>query len=607
MYIDCYPNNGKPYLRVVESYSIIIEGKRKIRKRRIKDVGPLARFDDGKPDYLKRLRQSFKDGQPLIDSLSELAASAGTSEYRDIRFNMNSDKDVFSDPKNIGYFLLDGLYDMLGIYDVLNKYKSGSRLDYDLNGHVKLLVFGRALNPDSKCATWRARGRYIFDVVSSENQIEIFRTLDVLDELSESIQQRMNSRIEKYVGRDKSLCFYDVTNYWFEIDDKDEDVLSKEGEVIKEGLRKSGPSKAKNRKPIVQMGLFTDAKGIPIAYKLFPGNHIDQTTLRPAMKKTIGKMRFGKVIIVADGGVNSGKNLAHIISSGNGYIVSKSPKGSNKETKGWILDEDGYELNEKNTFMLKSKIRERKVKDEDGNDVILTEKIVSYWSRKHFLYALKENQHFTDYLRSVIDHPDKLKEKQSKLQQYLKKTEVDKETGEVIKTVSKLDLDWDKIAEDYGLMGYYTVMTSELDMPDREVIDKYHGLSRIEDAFRVIKSDLEGRPVFVRTEEHIDAHFLVCFIALTMIRLIQDRILMKDGYAKSGIKDWETGLSADRIKKALEYFMADALPSGYYRLTKITDDLAKIFEAFGINPTLRIPTESEIRQLKYQIDKTAFM
>jgi len=607
MHIDCRNNNGSPYLVVMESYSVKVDGVRKNRKRVIKSIGPLARYDDGKPDFVARLKKSFLEGAPIIDGLDELASAKRSTRKVSVEFDREDNLAAFSDPKNIGYFLLDGLYDMLGIYDVLNKYKSGSRLGYDLNGHAKALVFGRTLSPDSKCATWRSRSRYLFDVVSSEKQIEIYRALDVLDELSENIQMRMNSRIEKYVKRDKSVCFYDVTNYWFEIDDKDEDVFNKAGEIIKEGLRKSGPSKAKNRKPIVQMGLFTDAVGIPIAYKLFPGNHIDQTTLRPAMKKTLGKMQLGRIIIVADGGVNSGKNLAHIISSGDGYIISKSPKGSNKETKGWILEEDGYELNAKNTFMLKSKIRSRKVKDEDGGEITLKEKIVSYWSRKHFLYALKENQHFTDYLMTVLDNPDKHKDKQSKLQKYLTKMEVDKNTGEIIDTVSKLGLDWDKISEDYGLMGYYTVMTSELDMPDREVIDKYHGLSKIEDAFRVVKSDIEGRPVFVRKEEHINAHFLICFIALTMIRLIQDRILKNDSNAKSSMKDWETGMSADRIKKALEGFKADALPGGYYRLSKITDDIAEIFDAFGIDPALRLPTESDIQQLKYQIDRSSFM
>ena len=121
------------------------------------------------------------------------------------------------------------------------------------------------------------------------------------------------------------------------------------------------------------MGLFIDDNGIPIAYRLFPGNNIDQTTLRPALKKSIDRLKFGKVIIVADGGLNSDKNIAHILSKGNGYILAKSTKKSTKSVKEWILDENGYEWNEKRTFKVKSKIRKRTIKDENGKKVEITE------------------------------------------------------------------------------------------------------------------------------------------------------------------------------------------------------------------------------------------
>jgi transposase len=274
------------------------------------------------------------------------------------------------------------------------------------------------------------------------------------------------------------------------------------------------------------MGLFMDSNGIPIGFKLFPGNHIDQTTLRPAMKKTLGKMNFGRIIVVADGGLNSGKNLASIISSGNGYIVAKSAKGSDKKTKKWMLDQKGYISNKDETFKSKSKIRERTIEDENGNKIKIREKVVSYWSRCQYLHALHENKKFIDYLNAVIEFPDKLKDKESKLQKYLMKEQANKETGEIIDTVSIQSLDMDKIKMDMDLMGYYTVMTSEVDMDDRDVIDKYHGLSRIEESFRTIKSDIEGRPVLVWTPEHIHAHFLTCFVALTMIKLIQYKILV---------------------------------------------------------------------------------
>jgi transposase len=355
------------------------------------------------------------------------------------------------------------------------------------------------------------------------------------------------------------------------------------------------------------MGLFMDSNGIPIAYRLFPGNHIDQTTLRPALEKTFDKMAFGRVIIVADGGLNSGKNLARILSSGNGYIVSKSAKGSDKKTKAWIIDQADYISNKNGTFRSKSMIRQRTVEDENGVSVKIAEKIVSYWSRAQYEHARHENKNFLDYLNAVIEFPDKLKDKQSKLQKYLKKTQADKKTGEILDTVSILSLDMDKIETDIALMGYYTVITSEVDMPDHEVIDKYHGLSRIEDAFRTIKTDLEGRPVFVKTADHINAHFLTCFIALSMIRIIQYKILVHLGKETKNVRNWELGLSADRITNALSDFCADAIPGAFFRLSKPSVDRQLIMDAFGVDSNLRLPSLHELRQLKYAFDKIPLM
>ena len=607
MHIDLKNNNGTPYLVVAESYSINEGGVRKRRNRTIRNLGPLSRFDDGKPDFVKRLRQSFKNGAPIIDGLDDLTPRDSPPNRITATFDKDDDNAAFSNPKNIGYFLLDGLYDALGIYDVLNLHKSRSKIKYDINGLVKLLVFGRVLDPDSKSATWRGKGGYLFEVASSEQPVEVFRALDVLNAKSETIQKRMHLKISKGIGRDTDICFYDVTNYWFETDDNDGDSFDENGKTVKEGLRKRGPSKAKNRKPIVQMGLFMDSNGLPIAYKLFPGNHIDQTTLRPAMRRTLDGMDFGRVIVVADGGLNSGRNLAHIVSSGNGYIVSKSAKGSDKKTKAWIVEQEGYVGNKEGTFKSKSKIREREVEGEDGVKVKVKEKIVSYWSRGQYARALHDNKKFIEYLNAVIEFPDKLKDKQSKLQKYLKKEQADKETGEIIKTKEILSLDMDKARMDLDLMGYYTVMTSETDMPDSQVIDKYHGLSRIEESFKTIKSDLEGRPVHVWTPEHINAHFLVCFVALTMIKFIQYKILVHLGRETRNVSDWELGLSAERIKKAIESLAADALPGGCYRLTKPSEDCNLIMDAIGVDVNLRIPTEHELRQLKYRFDKAGLM
>lgn len=607
MHIACVNNHGIHYLQVMESYSVKENGVFKSRKRVVKNLGPLSRFDDGKPDFLNRLRISFKEGHSLIPELADLAQGHTSNDRVTIQFNKNNNQDCLSDPKNLGYFLLDGLYNALGIYDVLNKHKSMTKIAYDLNGLVKLLVFGRALCPESKLETFKGRNRYAFDVSSSGSLIEVYRALSCLDEKSDAIQKRMNHKITNRIGRNTEVCFYDVTNYYFEIGKNDEDQLDSEGNLLQKGLRKKGVSKEKRSEPIVQMGLFIDDKGIPIAYRLFPGNHTDQITLRPALKRSIDLLRFGKVIIVADGGLNNGKNIAHILKEGNGYILSKSTKKSDKNVKQWMLNEDGYEWNANKTFKVKSMIRERNVKDEDGNTISIQEKLVCYWSKKHHDREVKENEKFMEYLQSVITNPDKLKDKSKKIEKFLDKMEVDKGTGEILETDTHLSLNLDKIREYMELMGYYTLMTSETEKTDREIIDKYHGLSRIEDSFRIIKGDLEGRPVYVRTPEHINAHFLICYIALTMIRLIQYKVLKFQGKGVLNEDGWESGVTANRIKKALLSFQVDALPGGYYRLTKPTEDMQLILNSLGIRADLRLPTVSELRQLKYNFDKTSVM
>jgi transposase len=603
MQIVCTNNNGTKYLQVQESrYEISSDGKARQKKRVVKNLGPLARFDDGQPDFLARLRASFRDGQPILRELDGLAEQMPAPKIR-LELDPGSLTDCICDPKNIGYFLLDALYDALGIYDVLNFYKSRSKIEYDLNGLVKLLVLGRILWPGSKISAFEERERYLFAITQSNEPREIYRALDCIREESDALQKRMNTKINAAIGRNTEVCFYDVTNYYFEIGQNDEDEKDGNGGVVHLGLRKKGVSKEKRREPIVQMGLFIDNNGLPIAYRLFPGNNTDQTTLRPALEKSIDKMGFGKVIIVADGGLNNGPNIAHILSKGNGYIVSKSTKKSDKNVKKWILDEDGYAWNEKGTFKVKSMTRNRRVKDADGKQVNITEKLVCYWSKKHYDREVKENAKFIEYLASVIKNPDKIKDKPRKIEKFLKKAEIEKKTGEVVNTVTRFSLDEKKVREYFDLLGYYTLMTSETEKTDREVINKYHGLSRIEDSFRITKSDLEGRPVYVRTPEHINAHFLICFIALTMIRLIQYRALKFQGRNTLNEDNWESGVTANRIKEALSSFQADALPGGYHRLTKPSGDMRLILKSIGLDQDLRLPTTSEVRHFKFSFDK----
>jgi transposase len=607
MFIECTKNNGTDYLRVTEGYRITENGVSKSKRRVVRNIGPLSRFDDGLPDYLSRLRKSFRDGQPIIESLADIALPSKQPDYLTVRFDRGNPDACASDPKNAGYFLLDSLYDRLGIYDVLSLHKSRSRIGYDLNGLAKLLVFGRVLGPDSKIATFGGRDGYVFPVTSSDSSVEVYRALDVLARQADAIQHRMNHRIKGSTGRNLGVCFYDVTNYWFEIHENDADTVDASGNAVSKGMRRKGVSKEKRGEPIIQMGLFIDDNGIPVGYSLFPGSHTDQTTLRPALEKTVDSMKFGRVVVIADGGLNSGPNIAHILDRGNGYIVAKSTRKSDKDVKKWMLEEGGYEWNGDRTFKVKSQIRRRRVRKPDGSMLEITEKLVCYWSKKHYERERHENVKFMEYLDAVIDNPDKLKDRQAKISKFLKKTDIDKKTGEVVDTHTGLSVDMEKVQQYLDLMGYYTLMTSETEMPDHEVIHKYHGLSRIEDSFRIIKSDLEGRPVYVRTPEHINAHFLICFIALTMVRLIQHRVLKYQGKDTLNGNGWESGVTAERIQKALLGFTADALPGGYYRLTKPNADLQLILDSLGLDGDLRLPAVSELKQLKYAFDRAPVM
>ena len=179
---------------------------------------------------------------------------------------------------------------------------------------------------------------------------------------------------------------------------------------------------------------------------------------------------------------------------------------------------------------------------------------------------------------------------------------MDAETGEVVKTKSVVEIVDEKLQAYQEMMGFYMIETSEIEMPDSEIIERYHGLSRIEDSFRIIKSDLEGRPVFVRTKEHINAHFLICFIVLVIIRLMQCKLLKIQGKSPIGESGWEEGLSANRLKKALLNYSVNHLCEDHYQIVSCTDDQSLINKAFGVD-ALSFPTKSQLRKFRSDISK----
>ena len=568
-HIECVKNNGKPYLRLAESRYVKDMDRQK--KFVLKNLVPLSKFDDGKPDFLKRFREKFKNGEIDFDGITYYS-NLPTKRSFEINNEMN-----YIELKNIGFLFLQSIYNSLGITEFLNRIKSNSKIEYDLNGLTKLLVFERILDPQSKKKTFENKNKFLFSIVDSNDINQIYRALDVLSKNSKKIQNRINTKIKNSsIGRNTSLTYYDVTNYFFEAMYGDEDIyeLDENNEIVKDengepiiarkGFRKKGVSKENSKGPIIQMGLFIDNNGIPVSHKLFPGNTQDKSTFKDVLENDVDEMNLGKIITVADNGMNTQENKYLIVEKGNGYIVSKSVKKSWKSQRDWALEDKDYTYikndSDEVVFKYKSRINEITLiyTNNDGtkSEKIIKEKEIIYWSKKHYEKELNQNKKFIEYLESCKENPDKLKDKQRKSQEYIKVLDIDKKTGEVIKT-DKLIVFLDEKLEKYKeTLGYYSIVTSEINEDDKEIINRHHGLSRIEDSFRIIKSDLEGRPIYVWTEEHIKAHFLICFIALTIIRIIQYKILKYENKSTLNVDGWEQGITADKIKQALNNFKA---------------------------------------------------
>ena len=600
MTLEKYSSNGIVYLRLVRTYRIKDEkGKSVNRKEVLKSLGPLSRYDDGEPDYFTRLRTSFAEKKPLIPELLPYVDQAPMQKIT-ISFT-EGDRFCCSSPKLFAPCILDPAFAALGLDELFASIKHSSKIQYDLQGIVRLLTYGRLLEPASKMATMRQNDSYYRPLVKSSNDDNVYDALDVIYENRKQIIQRMNSCITKGIGRNTDTVFYDVTNFFFEVEEPDEDKTDDDGKVVEKGLRKMGVSKENRKQPIVQMGLFLDDNGIPISIEMFPGNTLDHLTFRTAMRNTVDTLNLKRFILIADRGMYNGTNMCHVLDGKNGYIVSKSLKKSTKKERDWVLDQEGYTVSSPD-FKYKSHIITRTVSDESGNTRKIREKVVVYWSRAFYAREKHENQSFLDFIEKLKANPAgfRVSAAQSRsLKKFMRKDVVDKETGEIIDSRKLLSMiDEDKLTEFNELMGYYQIVSSELEMDDMEIIDKYHGLTRIEDQFREMKGTLETRPIWVNTPEHIHAHLLICFMALTMMRVIQYKIKKSLPDDKSKDLNWTYGLPGDRFQKALLNWQVERLSDEYYRMVNVdSDDLSLILSAMNISIPKDLFTRGQLRTL----------
>ena len=603
MFVECYKNHGVETLRLVEGKSgISRNGKRTVTKRVILTLGPLHRYDDGQPDYVKRLKQSFVDGNPLIDSLLPYCSPENVRKQYKFTFTAG-DPHCFGETKMYAQCLIDRILEELGLNAAINSYKGFSKIKYDILGLFRLMVYGRILNPASKAETFKQNDDYYEPVVKSDYLYNIYDALDFIHVHKKQLITRLNTKLIQHTGRKNSIIYYDVTNFFFETDEPDEDIENDDGTVIK-GTIKNGVCKEERKLPIVQMGLFMDENGIPISIEIFPGNTLDHLTVNTALSKNIDDVVDSRYIFIADRGICNYITICHLLDRNKAYIMSKSIKKSTQQEKDWILEENGY-IKKSDAFKYKSRIIRKKVKDSEGKTRIITEKVVVYWSKKFYEKEIYENQSFIEFLRKLKETPANFRVSATQiknLKKYFKKELVDIETGEMVDS-TKLRALIDENAEDEfcKYFGYYQIVTSELEIEDTEIIDKYHQLTQIENQFRIMKGSLETRPIFVRDRDHIEAHLLICMIALVVLRLIQKRIIDYSGI-KDIEKNWETGLNDERIVDALRKWTVEDMDGNLFRMNNVNNpDLQKILNAFQVKIPEKFFTRQELKSLKKSI------
>ena len=448
--------------------------------------------------------------------------------------------------KNYGHVVFSKVYHELELDIFFKNARRHENFKFNTDAIARLLVYARLLYPDSKRASFLLKDRFFENFKFSLD--DIYNALTHYNEIADALQRHLHGKVTEQYGRDTDLVYYDVTNYYFEIDRQDD-------------LRRNGASKQNRKKPIVQMGLLLDKKSLPICYELFPGNTHDSQTLMPVLsrvKKTYGVER---IIVVADKGLNSGDNIAYNTVLGDGYIYSKSIRGASAEFQKWVLDEDGYS-DVSSKYRMKSKVVPNApirvtVKKVGKRNVKKTETVEQKWivhySEKYAVRAKYKREEAVAKALEMIKNPSKYKQTfDYGAAGYIQNLKIDKDTGEIINVDDTLILDEEKIKEEEKFDGYYAIVTSELDDPDDHIIDMYHGLWRIEESFKVTKSVLEARPVYLRTKEHINAHFLVCFIALLISRIVEMRLGGK--YTIETIVETLRKISASNIDQNLWLF-----------------------------------------------------
>lgn len=557
----------KTQIRVTEGYRDSKSGKAK--QKTIKSFGYLEDQVD-QDSFMKEVKEfddEYKSNKKIV-----------LNETKTKPFYEDTSSETF----NFGYRFLETIYDFLELDRFFNSidYKG----THSLNDIFKFLVLHRIMNPDSKRATYQMINDFYMKKYNF-SLFELYRSLSHFSANSEQLQIHLNEVIKRKMGRNTNECFFDSTNFYFQKDYEDEDeyeeiiplitdkkIIKSEKiiEVLDEngkkhqfkkisGLLKRGVSKEHAVDPIVQLGLMMDSNGIPLSCEIFPGNTSDSKTLLPILNSIKTNYKLDRTIIVADKGMNCSENIATICNNGDGYMFSQILKGKKgKRYQQKLFDESLYTVvNEDYKYQLFEEDYESI--DINGKKIIRKRKVLLYWNgaaaRRD---QRKREEKLAKAERALTNKAYLCNHSYTK---YLQTASVNSTTGEYADQ-DIVSVNYDLANEESKYDGYFAIITSELDYGEEKIRKVYHGLWRIEESFRITKSDLVARPIFVRTKEHIKGHVLICYVALIILRILQNKM--------------NYSLSVERIVRALNMCCCSEISKGLIHV--ITKDTFEKFK-----------------------------
>jgi transposase len=558
MFVSIIPErkSGRKLILFVEGYR---DGK-KVRQRQVKRIGYLDEFEDRYPDPIAHFKEVAKQ-ETELKKLSQQKVVVELSP--EARLSFDAETGNYDCVKNIGYAAISKIVYRLGIPKFIDDRRKYLDIGYNLTAVMKLLIYERLLAPDSKRKNWFHKSKYFENMDFDLNAV--YRSLSILSTYREKLIIHLHKVMVDRYKRNTTMMFYDVTNYYFEIENEDE-------------LRRNGCSKENRRLPIVQMDLFMDSNGFPVAYDLYPGNNNDCTTFTPMSEKVREQLNMKHMIFVADKGMMSGTNVADVITHHNGYVFSKSVRKAKEKFKDYVRDSNGYIRFDKHGNIIQegdsdTEVSYRYKVSDDVTDLRVNthsgakKKVknigcyqIVIWSRKYAMRAQLDRSKAVEraMLASHTQSKEVIDNNHGK-NKYLKTAVSNAKTGEVIDNyTAQVKFDCEQLDEDESLDGYYIIETNVIgwrpvvDAKGREtgeregdfgkesrwlkqeglfqlnkivgpedIIEMYHGLWKIEQSFRITKSELHARPVYVSRKDRIEAHFLTCFISLLIVRLLE--------------------------------------------------------------------------------------